>query len=289
MVGTNVSNFASAYVDVAVVGRALGSAAVGAYTLGFQTGRQAVGAVTYVSNLVIFPAFSKIQDDPDRFRRVYLRSVRFVSAISVPAGLGLAVVSREFVTVVYGSRWSAAASVVAIIAVMAVVVSVSAPMGEVLKAAGLPNVFFRLSLLQTALVSVGVIALYRYGIAAVAAAQAVGVTITGLVLARSVSRILAIDLREWGRTLVPSGLSGILMAAGVLATKLALGRHIDTARPAPLVLLTVEATVLYLGIFRITSRERCDEFFAELGKLVGTSKLRPRVATVRRSLTGSRS
>ena len=274
MVGTNVSNFASAYVDVAVVGRMLGSAAVGAYTLGFQTGRQAVASVTYVSNLVIFPAFSKLQDDLDRFRRAYLRSLRFVSVISVPAGLGLAAVSQQFVDVVYGTRWSAAGPVVAIIALMGIVVSITAPMGEVLKAAGRPSLFFRLSLLQTALVAVGVIAVYRFGIAAVAGAQAGGVTVTGLVLGRSISRILDIDPREWVSTLLPSVVPGVVMGAGILVTKLAASHYVDTARPGPLLLLIVEGAVIYLAIMRLTYRERYHEFIAELARLVGVSKVR---------------
>src|SRR5205085_4429955 len=172
----------NSYIDISVVGRFLGAASLGAYTIGFQSGKQAVSAVTYASNQVIFPAYAKLQDDPDRFKRAYLRSLRFVTVISMPAGLGLAAVSGVFVRVVYGERWSAAAPVLAIIAVMGIVLSITTTMGEVLKASGHPNLLLRMSLLQTILVFIAVISFYSFGIAAVAASQAVAVTVTGVVI-----------------------------------------------------------------------------------------------------------
>jgi hypothetical protein len=121
----------------------------------------------------------------------------------------------------------------------------------------------------------------------VAGAQAFGVTITGLVLGRSISRILDIDLREWGSTLLPSVVPGAVMCAGILVTKLGAAHYVDTARPGPLALLIVEGTVVYLAIMRLTYRERYHEFVAELARLMGVSKVR-RVTTLLRALPGSR-
>ncbi len=269
MVGANVSGFVNSYVDVGVIGRFLGSAALGIYTLGFQTGKQAVATVTYASNQVIFPAYAMLQDDPDRFRRVYLRSLRFISFVSVPAGVGLAVLSSDFIRVVYGTRWSHAGPVLATIALMGIVLSLSATMGEVLKAAGRPQLFFRLSLVQTTLVFVSVIVFYRFGIAAVAGCVAGSVTITGVVVGFWVSKILALHLADWIHTLRPSFGAGALMLAGMLGARVALGSLTSTARVPMLVALTAIGIVLYIVALRLTAPSAFAEARAEAGRLTG--------------------
>lgn len=281
MVGTNVSGFVNSYVDVTVVGRLLGAAQLGAYTLGFQTGRQAVASVTYISNQVIFPAYSKLQDDLERFRRAYLRSLRFVCVISMPAGAGLAAISDVFVRVLYGARWSSAAPVLAIIAIMGAVLSVSATTGEVLKAANRPRLFFRLSLLQTSLVLVTVLSLYRFGIAAVAAALLISVSITAVACGYFVAQILGISSRDWVDAVLPSTISGALMAGGILVTKLGLGEATSTGTAPVLILLIAEGGIFYFLAMRLVAPAHFREFLDELGRIGRFSKLASRFGRLR--------
>jgi O-antigen/teichoic acid export membrane protein len=148
IVGVNAAMMVYSYLDIAVVGRFLGAPSLGAYTIGYQSGKQAVANVTWASNQLIFPAYSKLQGDLVRFRAAYLRSLRFITIVSVPIALGLAAVSGEFIRVVYGQRWAAAVPVVAIMSILGLVLSVTATMGEVLKATGQPGLFFRLTVLK---------------------------------------------------------------------------------------------------------------------------------------------
>jgi O-antigen/teichoic acid export membrane protein len=277
MVGVNINLMIYSYVDIAVIGRFLGPASLGAYTIGYQTGKQPVANVTYASNQLIFPAYAKLQSEPERFRRAYLRSLRFITALSVPIGFGLAAVSDEFVRVVYGNRWSDAVPVLAIMALMGLVLSVTATMGEVLKATNRPGLFFRLSLLETVLVVAGVLSAYRFGIAAVAAAVAGSVTLTGLLVTRFVARILDIRAGEWLRTLVPPTAAGLVMVAGILATRAALGQATSTATGPVLLLLVAEGGALYILGLRLLARERLQELMRELNAVMPLSRLWPRL------------
>jgi len=274
LVGVNISLMIYSYVDIAVIGRFLGPASLGAYTIGYQTGKQPVANVTYASNQLVFPAYAKLQSEPERFRRAYLRTLRFITTLSVPIGFGLAAVSGEFVRVVYGDRWHAAAPVLSIMALMGVVLSVTATMGEVLKATNRPGLFFRLSLLQTVLVVAGVLLLYRFGIAAVAAAVAGSVTLTGLLVTRFVARFLDIPPGEWLRTLLPPMAAGLVMVAGILSTRAALGQVTSTATAPVLLLLVVEGGALYVLALRLLARERLQELVRELEALLSFSRLR---------------
>jgi O-antigen/teichoic acid export membrane protein len=274
MVGANINVMLFSYVDLAVVGRYLGASSLGAYTIGYQSGKQAVANVTYASNQLIFPAYAKLQDDPERFRRAYFRSIRFITTLSVPLGFGLAVVSSEFIRVVYGERWTAAVPVLAIMSLMGLVLSVTATMGEVLKATNRPGLFFRISLLETALVVISIVIFYRFGIAAVAACVALSVTFTGVVVAWHISRILEIRRSDWLGLLLSPTLAGLVLVGGVLLTKAGLATVAATATVPILALLVFEGAALYLVSMRVIAPDRLTEFVNEVERLTAISKLR---------------
>lgn len=274
VVGANASNTIYTYVDNIVIARTLGPASLGAYTIGYQMGKQPVLTLTSASNALVFPAYSKLRDDPERFRRAYLRSLRFITVVSAPIGFGLAAVSGTFIHVVYGERWQAAGPVLAIIALMGLVLSVSATMGEVMKASGHPNWLFGLAAAQTTMVTVAVILLYPHGIAAVAAGVAIPVSLIGLVAAWLTTRLLSIDRRQWAETLVPAVVSGSVMAAALVGTDHALRALSPAAR---LALEAVEGLVLYCVSFRLVAPARFAEFVGELDRISAFSALHLRL------------
>jgi O-antigen/teichoic acid export membrane protein len=281
LVGVNISLLIVSYVDVATIGRFLGPAKLGAYSIGYQTGRQPVQVVTYASNQLVFPAYAKLQNDPERFRRAYLRSLRFITTVSVPIGLGLAAVSDDFVRLVYGAKWSAAAPVLSIMALMGLVLSVTATMGEVLKATNRPGLFFRLSLLEAVLVVILVLSLYRFGIAAVAAGVASSITIVGAIVGVYIAKILSIPRREWAASLLPPGIAGAVMVAAMLVTQAALDPHSQGGRAVALVLLAIEGTVVFGVVLRFIARDRLREFLRELDSVAPVSRLHRRLVAGR--------
>jgi len=264
MVGVNLSLLVYSYVDIAVIGRFLGPERLAAYTIGYQTGKQPVANITSASNQLIFPAYAKLQDDLERFRRAYLRSLRFITTLSAPIGIGLAAASAVFVDLVYGTRWSPAAPVLAIMALMGLVLSITATMGEVLKATNRPGLFFRLSLFETICVVICVLTLYRFGIAAVAAGVAGQVTVTGLLATRSTARILRIPRAEWVRTLGPPLAAAGVMGVALAVTYAAIPAGTSAARAGLLALLAIEGTVVYVVLLRLLAPSRLDEFLREL-------------------------
>jgi O-antigen/teichoic acid export membrane protein len=285
-VAGNIVGFINSSTDAAVIGRLYGPASLGAYALGFQTGRRAVANVTYVTNQVVFPAYSKLQGDPERFRRAYLRSLRFISVISMPAGFGLATLSDEFVRVVYGANWEAAIPVLAIIAFHGLFLSVSATTGEVFKAVGKPQFFFRTGLLHLVLLFGMIGALYPFGIAGFAGARAVASFAVGLVALAWASKIIGIETPIWLRTLRPSFTAAVMMAAVLFATKFGLGLVTETATPLLLIFFIAEGMALYILAMRIFASREWADFLTELGTLSGFPSIRRRV---RHAVRGRRS
>lgn len=277
IVAGNSVGFLNSYSDAVLIGRLFGPASLGAYSIGFQTGRQAVANVTYISNQVVFPAYSKLQDDMPRFRSAYLRSLRFISTISMPVALMLAVLSNEVIRVVYGDKWEDAIPVLAIIAIQGLFLSVSATTGEVFKAKGRPDLFFQMGLIQVMMLFSLVIFLYPFGIAGFAGARAGAAFMIGLLSLTLASHVIEMPLMNWLGALRPSAVGATIMAAGLLGTKAAIGLVTDTATLPLLVLFLIEALVLYTVAMKLTAPEKWTEFMTELDRLSAFASLRRKV------------
>ena len=81
----NIAQFAEARADEAVVGR-LGAESLGLYAVGSDLGQMPVNEIAAPVNRVLFPAFASVQDDPERIRVAYLRTLEIVASVTVPAG-----------------------------------------------------------------------------------------------------------------------------------------------------------------------------------------------------------
>jgi O-antigen/teichoic acid export membrane protein len=100
----------------------------------------------------------------------WLRVNRLIAVVFVPALLGLAVVSSDFVTVVLGRKWESATPLLQILALGIIAQAVSALGLEVLKALGRVNTLFRFTVLETIAFLVGIVAGLPWGAVGVAAA-----------------------------------------------------------------------------------------------------------------------
>lgn len=102
-----LSNYLAQQADLAIVGRWLGSAMLGAYHLAF-TGMNLQGR--YVGNVldkVLFPAMAKMQREADRLGEVYLRGIGAVGLLTVPMSTLLIIAAPELVPTALGPGWDA--------------------------------------------------------------------------------------------------------------------------------------------------------------------------------------
>ncbi|HKI92681.1 MAG TPA: oligosaccharide flippase family protein [Gaiellaceae bacterium] len=281
IVAGNVAGFVNSNTDPAGVGRLYGPVSLGAYNIGFQTGRQAVTIVTGIANVLVFPAYARVQGDLDRFRNAYLRSLRFICTISPPIGVGLAAVSGVLVPAVYGSKWNGtgAVGVLVVISFYGIFLSVAATTGEVFKASGRPDLFFKMGVFQIGLLFALIGALYRFGLVGFAGARAGATLVMSIVALVAAGRILALPLVAWLHAIREPFVAALVMGAGVFGLRLGLAAELGSAA-WQLVPLVAAGVILYPVALRVLAPERWREFFAEVERIL---PLRRRAARLRDS------
>lgn len=119
LAGSSLLVFAVLNVDYIVVGSVLGPLALGLYLLAFNLSSWPVGAFSMPVRSVSLPAFSRLREEPERFRKAFQRGLQLLALFTVPACVLLGAFGRPLVRFVYGPRWGQAASVLALLAALA--------------------------------------------------------------------------------------------------------------------------------------------------------------------------
>jgi O-antigen/teichoic acid export membrane protein len=107
--GQSASNLASYFAsngDYMVIGHYLGAGQLGLYQRAYELMRFPATVFSNVAGSVLFSAFAKVQDDPERLGRAFRRTLFASAIVLLPASLGLIVLAPEVVRILLGPGWS---------------------------------------------------------------------------------------------------------------------------------------------------------------------------------------
>jgi O-antigen/teichoic acid export membrane protein len=194
---------------------------------------------------VLFPAFSRMQDDVRAVAELWLRANRMIAAFSVPALLGFALVAPEFVSVVLGTKWNAAVPVIQILACVGVLQSVQRLNSSVLQARDRTGTLFRFSIVAAVANVIAFAVGLRWGIVGVAACYAVSNALLQPLYMHLAARTVGLSLLSSVRNLAGVGQAAALMAGVVLSARLILS-DAGIASPVRLTVLVVAGGAAYV-------------------------------------------
>jgi len=228
VLGARTVTWARTNVDNLLIGRYLGAAPLGAYSIAFNLMVTPVTRVASPVTQVFFPAFSRMRD-PVRIGAVWLRAVRLLAALVVPAMLGMIVVAPDFIDVVFGQRWHAAAPVLQILAAVGMVQSLQALNYGILQSTANTRILFRYTLFATAAAIGAFVAGLPWGIVGVATAYALASIVIEPTYLVITARAIGVPVRAWLNSVRGALEAGIGMALVLFAVRIGL---VDAGVPA---------------------------------------------------------
>jgi PST family polysaccharide transporter len=98
-------NYSANQGDYFVVGRLMGSEALGVYTRAYQLMMLPAKYFGQVLTVVLFPVMAKLQDKQQQLTKTYLAGIAMVTLISAPLGVLMVTAASEIVSVILGSKW----------------------------------------------------------------------------------------------------------------------------------------------------------------------------------------
>lgn len=197
--------------DYLFVGRVLGAASLGLYTIGFRIPELAILNVAHVAADVLFPAYSAL--DRARLREGYLKSLRYLTMLTVPLAAGVAMLAKPTILVIFGHKWAGSIPVTRTIAAYTLFATLAIPPGTVLKVTRRAWMMVAFSI-PVIFVLAGLLVVFTSeGIVAVALATSALQATIAPVQAAVVSRQLEMPFWHSVRELIPPTLAASAMAA----------------------------------------------------------------------------
>lgn len=252
LVAVNVLSAVVHHFDLVVVGRMLGATALGLYQVAVKIPEMTITLIIWVVGRVLFPAFSRIHASGKKLEDAYLTTLRYVSAATLPAAVGLALLADPVVDTVFGAGWSGAAPILRALAVYAGLRSLGTQAGDVLKGTGRSGLLAGIGAVKAALLVPALLYAGRFGAAAVAW------TLAGLtVLTASLSVGVVCHLYSMRPLRILRAIQPGLLGASVLALFLVGWKTWVTAAQGPVALTTTVAAgaVTYLLTLYLVDHE----------------------------------
>jgi PST family polysaccharide transporter len=206
-------------LDYLLVGHFMGAAALGVYTIAFRVPEVLIQQFSGVLGKVLFPVYVRMRDEGQELVGGFRSTMRYVNVMTVPMGVGLALVAEPFMLVLFTDKWAEGIPVLRALALYCMLRASVSNIGAVYKAQDRVGLLARIRLAQ-ALVTVPALwwSATKGSVVYVAwmqAALALALTLTHLLVA---SRALRTPPRLLFESLRPAMVSASVMSLAVLAT-----------------------------------------------------------------------
>ncbi len=111
LTGFNVLNYFTCNFDNILIGATLGAGPLGIYAKAYNLLGLPIRQINGPMGAVALPALSRLQSDPQGYRRYYLRAVEIIAFAGMPIAAFAFVAADEVVLLLLGPQWTAAVPV----------------------------------------------------------------------------------------------------------------------------------------------------------------------------------
>ncbi len=210
--------------DHAIVGRILGTDAVGTYAVGHEVGTLTSTELVEPLNRALFSGFASLQDTAQKPGVMYLAAIGVSAIVVLPAGIGISMIAHPVVHLILGAQWTAVIGIIEIISVVSTASMLTAIGGAYLTATGGVHTTFWL-LVQSFIVRVPLMiaCIAQWGLVGAAIGAGLSLAIDqcfGLwaVLPRIEVRVRQVAAALWRPIAASAGMAGALLPAGLAWT-----------------------------------------------------------------------
>ena len=209
-------------LDSMLIKRLFGSAWLGLYNRAYSLMLLPITQLNHPMLAVAVPTLSRLQAEPERYERYYLKALSLLTFFTAPLGMFMIITSHEMVGVVLGEQWEQAGRILAIFGVSAMLVPVLNSTGWLFVSTGNTGGLLRWGLFSSAFQMVAFVVGLPFGASGVAAAHSIAMAIQTLPCLWYVSRLAPVSLRGIGWVLGRAALRTGLTAIAILAIRAAI-------------------------------------------------------------------
>jgi O-antigen/teichoic acid export membrane protein len=255
---SNLVIYLNRNTDSMIVGKTLGAAALGPYSLAFRIMLYPLQNVSLVASKALYPVLSGHQGDADKLSSTWLRSTSFVALVTATLMGGLMALREPFIAIALGKRWGEVAQLLVWLAPVGFVQAVLSTVPAVFMVKGRTDVLLKLNAGMAVLHIACWLAGARWGMHGIACGYLVATLASAPVYLAITARLLDLRVARLARALGAQVLLGIGVFAVTFGAVHALAPL--TLPPLAQVLIAAPFGALY-GIWHV-GRFNPEQMFA---------------------------
>lgn len=241
--------FVTENADNLLVGRYLGSAALGVYALAYNAMLSPLSRIVQPIGQVMFPALSRIQTETDRLVSTWLGTTQATAAIMLPTFTGIIIVGPTLVHVVFGARWGAAVPVLRLLCIGGLAASLASLNLNILQSQNRPGTALRFNIFYSGASIVGFAVGLHWGVVGVAASVAIVRTALLPLNVLLSCRVVGVSIARYYRTFRGVTEATLAMGAAVVALGAALPSNFSP--PVSLVIQMATGVTIYFAMLAL--------------------------------------
>lgn len=156
-----------------IIAKKLAPWSLGIYTRSQQFAAFSQSSLSAIITTVMFPSFSSIKDDKDKFNNIYRQSLEYQSAISIPLWIALAILSKPIVLFLLTNKWADVIPILQVLCVGKLLTLTANITEQVFMAKGRSDLFLKQQIIKMAVKFVAVMCALPFGLLWIAIADAV--------------------------------------------------------------------------------------------------------------------
>lgn len=244
--------FLSSNFDRIVVGRELGVGILGVYAIAYNFADLINALLGYKVSEILFPAFSKLQDNLYNLKSAYLKVIKVLLIVVLPYAAGLLFLGGDFLQTVFGEKWIKAIPVLQILSGISVMHVFIVSTKSVFNGMKRPRLALVAGVIRVTLYCILIIPVGKtYGVNGVAC-MVVFSGLMGMAFCMyQVSRMLSFNAAELFDHLKPSIFASSYMVVAICIVKYLL-QSINAGHPAIFITCTLLGIIVYgLAVYKI--------------------------------------
>lgn len=161
--GFNFINYWARKSDDLLIGKFIGSAGLGIYSRAYNLMLLPITHIISLFSSVMFPAFSTIQDDKARVKKIYLDIMQVLTLITFPMMIGLIVTAEPFILAIFGQKWKDVIPVLQILSFVGVLQTLGNPTGWIYTSQGNTKLMFNWGAVASGMVIIAIVIGVMFG------------------------------------------------------------------------------------------------------------------------------
>jgi len=219
--GSRIVYVLSSNADYLLVGRLLGSSALGFYGMAWDLLRFVPDRLHRVAGRVTFPAFCQLQDDHEALARAYLDFFDYIARVVLPIAACAAIAAPEILRTIYGPQWIPSALPMRLLAPGLALCGLRLGIGSVFYSKNHPALDMYLHGVRLTLLVITVLGLSRWGLFGVSLGMSAVEGVVSVFGQGLACALIGLSLRDLTTSAIPAVRLTMLCALATVAGRTA--------------------------------------------------------------------